>query len=471
MRLLEVIETQKNKKLNEQAGVADVALSRGDIIEYRGQRYKWLGQQFVTVAADGTEGRAGGVPREMQQTLRNQFSSGTRLPLNGEYHINELRGKHILTTPDGKRYEFDSARDAETAQRDFERRPGRAARTYSQRELRRWTGARIYTEGELEDALRNRGFFTRLSPWVSKLFSVFRILGFPLTLYLSSAAVYDDIQNDPDLDSAEKERLSNIYAGLFYSQIIAVMFTILKTAALVTRFVSLIRWALRGSALAAGGTVVGAVPAFIVWILGEVAIGIAVWYITKPSTQRALADYIAGTISAEMFEGIGFGVEGAAAFLDDVTGGLVGSDNLRRSLGWTDDAPRNAEEAGDYYSSSEWGKILFAEMFKTPEPIEVPFISKPERERLMRQRLQLTEESLTPLTVPADTDQVPQTDSETTTPTPPANPAAARGATAPGDMGDGTRGTPSTTRSGTTGWEDLSQQDYQDMAASGNFGG
>lgn len=446
MKLLEIIDERLYRKPLYEA--TELSLAIDEVIEYEGRNYRWLGQQFVLVRDDGRNGRP--APRAVQSALREMFSPADAVRNLDRTNISKAGNRWLVSNANGQIFQFENKRQADRA---FEllRQDPRAldAEEFRARRLATYDQARTYTAAELEDAIKNRSRIVRMlqaRPWMSRFFKILLTLGFGYELWASSIVVQDDIQNDETLTQAEKDQLRNTYAGIFYTEMMAVLIYILKTAAIVKRFIAMLRWAWAGAvAVATGATAaptlgLSAVPGFIVWILGNVGLTVAAWYITRPETQRAMAEWIAGTLVGEIFEGIAWGTEGAFAVLDDVTDGALGSANLRRSLGWEDDAPATPEEAGDYYSSSEWAKIIFGEMFKTPDPIIVPFIPAARRREMMLERLEIDQDLLDSLSPTTESGEptAPETEQPETTNEPTVAPAS--GATAPGDMGDGLRG-------------------------------
>jgi len=228
--------------------------------------------------------------------------------------------------------------------------------------------------------------------------------------WLTTLKTIDLVNEDSNLSTDDKQELNSILRGMFYTQSGILALWAVSSTLRLTRIVRAVR-----AGVAAGGFA-AAIPSggtsLLAMIAGQVAITIVLAFLERPSVRKAFAEWIAGTMFGAMFEGMDFLANSAAATLDYLTGGLIGSQNLNRALGFEPGTPDSGLQ-GEVVASSEWAKLVFQDIIFPPdmERMKVPYFPQAQREQMLRQAFVRDGTALT-------------SDTETDTPQPEEEPTA-----------------------------------------------
>jgi hypothetical protein len=260
---------------------------------------------------------------------------------------------------------------------------------------------------------------------------VFEAMGFSYLLLETHAYNVAYFQDQAEIGPAaggmsQQEAADHIIAA---QASVSAQITVLLIASLssnvrkVRQFITGVRLGVRALQGVVGATGVGFFPALLSAIVSEAGFLLAQYYLTRPSVQRALTEwlveYMSNSVLRTVLEGManitGVGLKAANAALDSVTGGAVGIDEFLNRGGFTTGKGRTTP-SGTAYASSEWAKLTFQNSLFPPGTSSqlVEYIPPAERQRLILNAMELSE---------SPQDRVRST-----------------GAAQPGARGDGTRG-------------------------------
>ena len=274
----------------------------------------------------------------------------------------------------------------------------------------RWTpnssAARNINSLDDLDRFANNNNLSKISRWLTsggpvKMFALRAVTamaaagGLAFSAYGSIIANIEEyeqaVREDPDLleEYGSVEEYSRVAFGQLFAMFGVALAVAYRTPQTVFRIV---RRASNAVALAAtvGSGGAGAIPAIIGIVIREGSFFLISMALTSQTVQDALTRWLMGTTFGDLIGLFGDFVQTTAAALDEATNGLVGSQNLRRSLGFEQGDPTAAVQ-GEYVSSSEWAKLVFGPMLFPPamERQMVPYISPARREELLSEALDI----------------------------------------------------------------------------------
>lgn len=235
------------------------------------------------------------------------------------------------------------------------------------------------TPAQIDDAVKKSKFLQRTfaSNLFNGFFKLLGILGVEYWLFQSFIVNYDQVKATPveefDGGEAEKQELLDIITGLFVAQAVAALLMVFRVVRAAT-LINLIRAPIRTIQLGAAATGAGTIPSLISMIVTEAAFWGAIYLLTRPAVQMAMAQYLVGTVAGSIFEFVGNTADVAAMTLDTITNGAFGGATLRDAL--TFEGGVKKMPAGTAYASSEWAKLAFQDMIFPPdmEKIKVPYL-------------------------------------------------------------------------------------------------
>jgi hypothetical protein len=239
------------------------------------------------------------------------------------------------------------------------------------------------------------------SPFWKGFFKILGAVAFPIAAYANAIEIINDLENEAKADpanAAEKEELRNILVAQLSAQVIFVLYLIFRNAALFRKALNAIKWTVRAVQGATAATGVGAIPSVLSLLITESGWLIAGWVISSATVQRALAEWIHGSMFAGIFNIAGAAVVTAAGALDSLLDGAFGTRALRRDLGWDEKSEGAADK--EVESSSAWAKLVFKGLlFPEKKKILVPYMNANQRTRALEQKFGINQQ---PAPAPAD---------------------------------------------------------------------
>jgi hypothetical protein len=238
-----------------------------------------------------------------------------------------------------------------------------------------------------DEMARKNGLASRVIRGTGRILRYFvpvlTLAGLAYEEWLTTLAAIDLVDEDNNLSQDEKRELKSIIRGVSYTKLGILTLWIVRRATALRKIIIAAR-----TAVAAGSLFTGPF-AWVPFILGQVAITVAVALLNRPAVKVAFADWLAGNIMGDLFEGVETLVNTAASMLDSLTGGLIGSQNLNRAIGWEEGA-LDAGVQGEVVASSEWAKLVFQDIIFPPDmdPLEVPYFNEAQRTNMLRQAFQ-----------------------------------------------------------------------------------
>ena len=336
--------------------------------------------------------------------------------------------------------DFDRLDDAQAARTAFQN----GDQSAFQRAIGRGTEVDPRRFNQIDDFLaraRAEGFeaASRSRPTVARLIGtgifkyIFRLLvpaGIIFDEVWTTAAAIDIVNEDQNLSTAEKNELKSILRSVSLTKLGVLMLWLVARVALLRQIIGVLRRVM------AAGSIAAAIPtggsSLLAMVFGQVALTVVMALLNRPEVKVAFAEWLAGTIYAQVFEASADVVSGALAMLDQLTGGLLGSDDIRQRL-WPEAVNPDAGLQGEVVASSEWAKLVFQDIIFPPdmERLLVPYIPQEQRAQLLRQAFtrdgySLTTDDTRQPDTPTDTDDeftpptdqpAPDTDDEFTPPT------------------------------------------------------
>lgn len=196
----------------------------------------------------------------------------------------------------------------------------------------------------------------------------------------------------------QQEAQENIYAvqAAYGAQFVALIAYSLKRWKSASAIIKLVRGSVRTIQLATAATGAGFVPALVSAIATEAAFVLATWYLTKPSVQRAFAEWLVDLGMASIMETLApwvdKGVQLKAQALEQVTSGAIDANEMLTRGGFTPGKGRTTP-SGTAYASSEWAKLTFQNSLFPPGTSSqlVEYIPPGERQRLILNAMELSE--------------------------------------------------------------------------------
>lgn len=233
----------------------------------------------------------------------------------------------------------------------------------------------------------------RQVPWIKKAWDnrIFQTVlkfapasGFAVAIWQGILVSIEEIKNDSTLSEEEKNREINILIGMFYTELIFVLTFIFKQTSLLKNFLQAFRVVVRTAQAGLFATGVGAIPSIVSALVTEAGYFVALYALSNPDVQRYFSTWLADNIIGDFFVWFGTtAVPGAAAILDRLTGGLIGSPNINRFFGLKE-GPAVDWGAADYVASAEWAKLIFKGiLFKDKTKVKVPYINPETRTQLL----------------------------------------------------------------------------------------
>lgn len=213
----------------------------------------------------------------------------------------------------------------------------------------------------------NQNLYARfMNNW---LFKTFMRFGIGVEIIWSLIVNIQEVE-DSNLDAEQKEEAKRMLASAAMSQ-----FVLDLVAAFAARKLLRILRYLRTVVRAAGGlqmmSGVGFFTGALSLIFGEVAFWAVRAIVASPAVQRALADWMASTMFADVFEFFGAAALTAGRYLDGIVSPLLGGRSIRDSL--FRENPLEAPQ-GTSYASSEWAKLTFNfTIFGKKGRVKVPY--------------------------------------------------------------------------------------------------
>ena len=248
----------------------------------------------------------------------------------------------------------------------------------------------------------------RMSRWMSGtggkiikfLGRTFQVVEIPLGVFLGMMFAIDEIDKEmaePGVDAETVEALqreADIIAGNAYVMFISMVLPIIRSVKNLRRLIAGIKVIVRGAAVVVGatvgtaatpvGTLIGGATGF---VLTELTFAAITLILSMPSTHRYLAEAIAATALGDVMAWVGQQGNEAMRKVAEALGNKYGTGFLVRSFSTEMQTSGGIE--GDYYSDSEWAKLVFGSlMFGEGEESKlVPYIPESRREDLLNQAL------------------------------------------------------------------------------------
>jgi len=248
----------------------------------------------------------------------------------------------------------------------------------------------------------------------------------PLGVFLGMAAAIDQIDKEkaePGANVEDLQREQDIIAGNAYVMFISMILPLIRSVKRLRQVLGILKVVVRTGVVAAGavggtavapvaGTLLGGAAGFVLTELSFAAIALI---LSMPSTHRWMAEAIASTVLGDLMEWVGQKGNAAMSKVSEMLEGKYGTGFLVRSFSTEMQTSGGIE--GDYYSDSEWAKLVFGSLMfgEDQESKFVPYIPDARREELLNETLS---QSQTP-----ETNAQPETP-ETSEPGLPANPDA-----------------------------------------------
>lgn len=223
----------------------------------------------------------------------------------------------------------------------------------------------------------------------------------PLSVVLGVMLAIDQVQEEmkeaeAQGDSGKLQELAleaDILRGQLLVMLVASLTVVLRTskwAYIIIRFFGgfvkrVINVASVGAVVATGGTAAPAAAAAnrIGWLLTEGAQFLVFLLLSNPSFQRWLAQLIAGSILKDVIAEAGSYVNNSLKSIEEQLDGKYGSKFLADNL--TTDEKTVGGVDGEYFSNSEWAKLVFGALLfpKGSKTRLVPYIPESKREQLL----------------------------------------------------------------------------------------
>lgn len=223
----------------------------------------------------------------------------------------------------------------------------------------------------------------------------------PVMVFLGVLRAIDEVQEEmkeaeAQGDTGKQEQLAleaDILRGQLLVMLIAMLipiFRVSRWAVPLIRFFGgavkgIINFVAIGATVATGGAAApaAAVGSRIGWLLTEGAQFLVFLLLSDPSFQRWLAQLIAGSILKDIVAGAGSYVNNSLKSIEEQLDGKYGSKFLADNL--TTEEKTVGGVDGEYFSNSEWAKLVFGALLfpKGSKTRLVPYIPESKREQLL----------------------------------------------------------------------------------------
>jgi len=377
--------------------------------ELNGKTYKWRGQMWTEVNPTGGNGRP--APSGVGTQLTAQWRTSNPVP-RGVFKLTPgvqqvSNNRFMVTLPDTTTVvETDSLANANAIQQRVDELDGKTPRQITTAiEADTKSGALKSTKftrsWSLGRAVRNMNIadFEKMTrarnSIVGKLLSsrLFRIvIGFAgnAAMIIGMFAEIENVQieiEEAEANGGDVQRLQDIKSILvgqaiaaFAAQVIAMLARTRTVKLLLTP----LRAIIRGGQVATALTGVGAPAAFLSLIVTEALWIVIPLILSTSSVQRWIAEIIVDSTFKDIFVNTGRSTVGVVNAADQMLNGRFGTGALAKALNGFD--PTETEGVtGEYYSESEWAKLVFGPLLFPPnqESMLVPYIPSSRRNVLL----------------------------------------------------------------------------------------
>ena len=212
------------------------------------------------------------------------------------------------------------------------------------------------------------------------------------------AAVVDDIELEIEAgaeDVAELRKLQGVLQAQMFTYAVLALKSTFGQRRLLRLVLLPIKAVVRTAQGAAALSGVGTVPSLLSLIVTEAAWLVIPIIISTPMVQRALAEYIAGSIFGDAIAGAGAWATNKIRTASALTDGAYGTDIMVNMLTGRNASGFEEREAGaptgEYYSDSEWAKKVFGGLLFPPSQasVLVPYINAGRRDSLLSTTMRL----------------------------------------------------------------------------------
>ena len=394
MKILDVIEhkstiTYKENLFEQSQGMTSVNLNFpiGEIFSLDGTQGNKFGIGLGNNEVIEFETKGGNTARQQAETFLQNFREQKGLGNDAKLDAGDLKAAARQATDVNVR-DFSKFKDT------LKRRAAAASATnYAMLE-------KIGTKGVTLNTIL-------ASPFWKGFFKILGAVAFPIAAYANAIEIINDLENEAEAESDqtianEKRELRNILVAQLSAQVIFVLYLIFRNATLFKKALNGIKWTVRAAQGATAATGVGAVPSVLSLLITESGWLIAGWVISSATVQRALAEWIHGSMFKGIFNMAGAAIVTAAGALDSMLDGAFGTRALRRDLGWDEKSEGAADK--EVESSSAWAKLVFKGLlFPEKKKLLVPYMSANQRSRALEQKFGINQQPApAPAPAPAD---------------------------------------------------------------------
>lgn len=206
------------------------------------------------------------------------------------------------------------------------------------------------------------------------------------------AVAIDDIEKEissptPPQNVDELRRLQDILVAQMITYMTAGLIKVFASGGIkvIKYMLRAIKTLVRGAQAVGVVSGLGTIPSLFSIIVTESAWIVIPMIVSMPAVQRALAEFISGTMFGDMVAWAGQQGRAAAETASELLDGRFGTDAMVRAMSGFD--PKEATEGptGEYYGDSEWAKNVFSGLLFPPgqASILVPYIPEQRREDLV----------------------------------------------------------------------------------------
>ena len=374
-----------------------------------GKTYKWRGSMWTEVKPDGTNGRP--APAGVGRQLTAQWRTSTPIPQSvfkltpGVQQIGDRR--FMVTLPDQTTVvETDSIADANKIQARVDdlgdkspRQISAAIKTdidsgalKSTKFTRSWSLGRSIRNMNIADFEKMQRAKNSIvgKLLASRMFRIVLGLAGNAAMIIGMVAEIEKVQieiEEAETNGGDVQRLQDIKSilvGQTVAAFAAQVITMLGRTRTVKALLTPIRAVIRGGQVATALTGVGAPAAFLSLIVSEALWIVIPLILSTSSVQRWLAEIIVDSTFKDIFVSTGRTVTGVVGAANQSLGGRFGTGALDKALNGFD--PTESQAAtGEYYSESEWAKLVFGPLLFPPsqESMLVPYIPNERRVALL----------------------------------------------------------------------------------------
>lgn len=212
------------------------------------------------------------------------------------------------------------------------------------------------------------------------------------------AAAIDDIELEIEAGAEDVpglRKLQGVLQAQWFAYLGSALMSIFGFRKLLRLLLLPIKAVVRTAQGAAALSGVGTVPSLLSLIVTEAAWLVIPIIISTPMVQRALAEYIAGSIAGDWIAVAGASGTNAIRTASSLTDGAYGTDIMVNMLTGRNASGFEEREAGaptgEYYSDSDWAKKVFGGLLFPPSQasILVPYINAGRRDSLLSSTMKL----------------------------------------------------------------------------------